>query len=218
MLPVRAPHRGRVLKLQRPRLQHRQQLLNVFAQNGRRRLDLQRLRRIHHIVRRQPVMQPARLGTNLLRNRRGKGDHVVLYFRFDLLDALDVEIAALADRLRCFHRNKAVLGEDFTRDGLHLQPGAEFAFVGPDAAHGRAGITRDQGRGLRENSSFYPAKPARPAARCFTSGLLPYHIAPNPNDAADRPPGPSMCGTRPAGWRPECHPAYQRRRAAHRPG
>ena len=53
---------------------------------------LQSLRGVDHIVRREPVVQPARLAVQALvfeglRHCRGEGDDVVLHLRLDLVDA-----------------------------------------------------------------------------------------------------------------------------------
>ena len=57
---VRAADLHRVLELERAALQHLAQRFETAQQNRRRLLQLQRLRGIHHVVRRQPVVQPAR--------------------------------------------------------------------------------------------------------------------------------------------------------------
>ena len=59
---VRAADRRCVLELQRAPLQHLLQPEDALMQQPGGSLHLQRLRRIHHIVRGQAVVQPARLG------------------------------------------------------------------------------------------------------------------------------------------------------------
>src|SRR5262249_9384450 len=107
-------------------------------------LDLESLCRIHHVIRGESVVQPPRLRANLFRNRGGKGDYVVLYFAFDFTNALDVEVAKLSNRLSGLLRNQAGFRQRETGGGFHLEPTAELVFVAPDAAHFRAGVTRDQ--------------------------------------------------------------------------
>ena len=70
---------------------------NVFAQNRGRRLQLQCLRGVHHVIRSESVVQPARFGTDLFGYRRSEGDDIVADFGFNLLNARNVNGAALAD-------------------------------------------------------------------------------------------------------------------------
>ena len=58
-------------------------------------------------------MQPARLRTDLLRDCCGEGDDVVLYLRFDVIDALQVEIAFVADGRGGLARHNAVFSQRF---------------------------------------------------------------------------------------------------------
>jgi hypothetical protein len=77
-------------------------------------------------------------------NGRGKGDHIVLNFGFDFLDAGHGEGALGGDGLCSVSGDDAVFGQNRAGSGLDLEPAAVFGFFGPDAAHGGAGIAVDQ--------------------------------------------------------------------------
>ena len=77
-----------------------------------------------------------------------EGDDVVLHFRFDLVDAGDVEFGGLAflpDFLRRLLRDDAELGHGVGRMRLDLEPDAELGFRRPDRGHRGAGVARDHG-------------------------------------------------------------------------
>ena len=88
-------------------------------------------------------MQPARRRSDLLGHRRREGNHVVLGRLLDLLDAGDVEVAALTNVARGLARDDAGVGHRLRRRGLDLQPRLVAAFVAPDSAHVRVGIAWD---------------------------------------------------------------------------
>ncbi len=144
MNAVSAADRRRVLKFTRPARQDLFEFLQAFENDPRRFFDLERLGGIHHVIGGKTVVQPARLGADLFRHRGSEGDHVVLYVSFNLVDALQFEIAALGDGLGSLLGDDSGLGEREAGGDFHLKPAAEFIFITPDAAHFRAGITRDQ--------------------------------------------------------------------------
>ena len=80
---------GRVLELLRAPLEHKRQPPQVFGDDGRCGLHLQRLRRVHNVIRREPIVQPARglRVIDLFGDRRGEGDHVMLHLGFNSLHA-----------------------------------------------------------------------------------------------------------------------------------
>ena len=57
---VRSPDLHRVLEFERARLQHRGQIVDAFENHFRSAAHQQGLRGVDDVVRRQPVMQPAR--------------------------------------------------------------------------------------------------------------------------------------------------------------
>src|ERR1700727_849772 len=92
----------------------------------------------------------------------GEGDDVVADFGFDLVDAVDGEGAAVADGVGGGLRDKAEFGESLGGCDLDGEPAAVLVFVGPDAAHGGACVTRNQSenlqmkmRELERTASFY---------------------------------------------------------------
>ena len=88
-------------------------------------------------------MQPARRGPDLLGDRGGEGNDVVLGGLLDLFDAGDVEGAALADVAGRLGGNDAGGGHRLGGGGLDEQPGLVAALVAPDPAHLRVGVARD---------------------------------------------------------------------------
>ena len=76
----------------------------------------------------------------------GEGDDVVADFGFDLLDAGDGEVAAVADGVGAGWRDEAEAGEGLRGGGFDGEPAAVLVLVGPDAAHGGACVASDHGR------------------------------------------------------------------------
>jgi len=64
----------------------------------------------------------------------GEGDDVVADLGFDLVDAGDGEVAAVADGVGGGLRDQAEAGESLGGGGLNGEPAAVLVFVGPDAA------------------------------------------------------------------------------------
>ncbi len=141
-----AAHHGRMPVLPRLPRQHRsQRLLSCHQQLGRG-AQLQRLARINHIIRGQPVMQPARLGSDTFGDGGGEGNDIMLHLRLDGLNALQAEAAAGANGARRLDRDQAQLGLYFSGGLLHFQPLPEAIFIRPDAAHLRAGVAGNHKR------------------------------------------------------------------------
>ncbi len=93
---VRAADGRRVLELDGAALEHCEQRRKPVADERRRLFDLQGLRGVDNVVRREPVVQPAGLGVQPLRFQAfcdggREGDDVVLHFGLDLLDAIGRE-------------------------------------------------------------------------------------------------------------------------------
>ena len=112
---------------------------------------MQRLRCIYHVVRGQPVVQPPRLSSEVLRVQAlgygsGEGDNVVLHFRLNLLNAGYIEARLRSNGLGRLGRNHSILGENCACSRLHFKPAAVLVLFSPDAAHRGARIAVDQGR------------------------------------------------------------------------
>ncbi len=90
-------------------------------------------------------MQPARFRADLLGDRGGEGDDIVADFRLNLLNAGDVDGAAIADGFGGLGRNDAEFRERFGGGGLDLEPHAVFILFRPDAAHLGASVAVDHG-------------------------------------------------------------------------
>ena len=82
-------------------------------------------------------------------DRGGEGDDVVADLGFDLVDAVEVEVGALADGVGGVFGNQAGFGEGFGGGDFDGEPGAEAVFVAPDAGHLGAGIAGNHVRSPR---------------------------------------------------------------------
>ena len=142
---MRAADLGRVLELPRAALQDLGQPLQVLGDDGRGLSDEQCLRGVDHIVRRESVVEPARVRTHDLGHRRGESDDVMADFRLDFLDPLQPEAGALADGLGRLPGDHAGLGQGLGGRDFHRQPGLKPVFVAPDAPHLGASVTRNHG-------------------------------------------------------------------------
>jgi len=96
---VGAADRGSVLELPGAPLQHLAKFRQVVANDGRRLLHQQRLRGVNHVIRRESIMEPARLRPYLFRYGGGEGDDVMLHFGFNLVDASNIDVALFANGL-----------------------------------------------------------------------------------------------------------------------
>ncbi len=149
MYAVRAADLHRVLEFKRPALQHFAQLLETLQQNPRSLADLQRLRRIHNVVRRHAVMEPARrFGVSGGRHGFGHGgrerDHVVPRLLFDFEDARNVERRVPAQQNGIFAGNDAQFRQRLRRRQFHFKPLLKLVLVAPDGAHFAARVTGNQ--------------------------------------------------------------------------
>ena len=78
-----------------------------------------------------PVVDEARIGTDVLGDAGGERDHVVLHLALDLGDARDVEAGARADHCERRGGNHAALGEHLADGELDAQPARVARLVGP---------------------------------------------------------------------------------------
>ena len=85
--------------------------------------------------------------TDMFRQMRQKGDHVVLGHGLDLVDAGHVEFHVLGapHGLRVFARDHAQVGLGIAGMGLDFEPDAKTGFRRPDGGHLGTGIARDHG-------------------------------------------------------------------------
>jgi hypothetical protein len=146
---VRAPDRRRVAVLLRARAERRGERVGARDEQRSRVPDLERLRRVDHVVRRHPEVDEPRLRADVLGDVGEERDHVMADLRLDLGDARGVEAGARADRARRLGGDDAALGEHLAHRHLHLEPPAETAVVGPDGRHRGAAVALDHRGWLR---------------------------------------------------------------------
>ena len=99
-------------------------------------------------------MDKARLGTDMLGKVGEKRDRLVMDLALDLADALDLEGAAFADRLRHALRDDAELLLRLAGIGLDIKLDAEIVFRLPYLRHFGAAVARDH-RGARIGDSGF---------------------------------------------------------------
>ena len=76
--------------------------------------------------------------------------HVVVGDLLALLDRLDRERGALADRRGVLRGHDALLGQRVHHGQLDLEPGVELALLGPHGAHLGAGVALDHALGVED--------------------------------------------------------------------
>jgi hypothetical protein len=142
---VSAPDHGSVLKLPRASLQNFGEALQILRNDLRRLPREQRLGGVDDIVGSKAVVEPARMRPDDFRDSGSEGDDVVAYFGFDLVDAFDAKVSALADGASRVLGDESRFGQRLSGGDFDGQPGAEAVFVAPDAGHFRAGVALDHG-------------------------------------------------------------------------
>src|ERR1041384_1310952 len=90
-------------------------------------------------------MHKARLGAVMLGEVGQKGDRLVMDLVLDLPDPLDVELAALAYRLRGAGRDDSELLLGLAGECLDFELDAEIIFRLPDRRHLRPAVAREHG-------------------------------------------------------------------------
>ena len=152
---VRAADGRRHLVFEGAALERGEQRVEIGQQNigGTHQLDVEA--GIEHVRRRHARMHVARLGSDDFGHVGQEGDDVVFDFRFDGVDAGDVELGVLAlgpDGLGSFFRDDAELSHSVGGMRLDLEPDAEFGFGRPDRHHVGTGITRNHAASPRANA------------------------------------------------------------------
>ena len=170
---VGAADHGRVFEFPGAALEHLGEALQILRDDFRGLVDQQGLRGVDYIVGSESVVEPAGVRADDFGDGRGEGDDVVADFGFDFVDALDVEVGALADGFGGVFGDESGLGEGFGGGDFDGQPGAEAVFVAPDAGHLGAGIARDHGYVLlvwTKDSKWMGAESARGRDSLTTEG------------------------------------------------
>ena len=143
--------------------------------------DEQGLRGVDDVVGGESVVEPAGMRADDFGDGGGEGDDVVADLGFDLVDALDAEVGALADGVGGVFGDEAGFGEGLGGGDFDGEPGAEAVFVAPDAGHLGAGVARDHGGVLLwvrrncglEDSKWMGGKSASGRVASRTSGNKP---------------------------------------------
>ena len=132
-----------IFVLDRAAFQRFEQGVEVRKQNVRRPRELDRKAGVEHIRRGHALVHEARLGPDMLGHARQKGDNVVLHLALDLVDAGDVERAALTQGFRGSSRDLPELLHRLGGKSFDFQPDFVSAPVGPYRRHLRPGVARD---------------------------------------------------------------------------
>ena len=122
---------------------------------------LQRQRCVDDIRRGQAEMEPSRRRSDLFCHRRRKGNHVVLGRLLDLLDARDIESAALANVRAASAGTMPAAAIASAAATSNEQPGLITTLIAPDSTHFRVCIARDHSksppRRTRRTRRYKPA-------------------------------------------------------------
>jgi hypothetical protein len=132
---VRAADLRRVLEFKRAPPQDFEQRVNFREQQIARVAQQERVGRIHHVRRREAVVDEARRLADVFSERGRERDHVVVGRLLDLIDALDREGCLRLDLFERPRRDRPHLGVDFAHGDLHVQPLLESILLRPERAH-----------------------------------------------------------------------------------
>src|SRR5258708_4045424 len=144
---VGAADLGRVLEFPRALLESMGQADDTGVDELGGLLDQQGLSGVDYVVRREAVVEPARLGADEFGDGGVEGDDVVVDFGLDFLDAFELEVGAITDGFSGLFGDPSGFGEGFGGGKFDLEPGAEAVFFAPDAADFGASVAVNQ-RGL----------------------------------------------------------------------
>ena len=136
---------------------------------------------VEHVRGGEPVVEPAPLLADRLRDHVDEGRDVVAGGPLALLDRLDRERGALAAGLRGLLRDRALRGPGVGRGQLDLQPGVHAALLGPDGADLLAGVAGDHVLILTSAAGTY--------ALMIRTASNPAFLAPSIATHADRHAG-----------------------------
>ncbi len=140
---VAAADRRRVLVFEGALFQRCQHRVEIGEQQVGGLGELHRQAGVEHVARGHPLVDEARLRPDMLGQVGQKGDDVVMRLALDLVDARDLEGAALAHRPGRALRDDAELGLRLAGQRLDLEPDAKAVLGRPDRRHLRPAVTRD---------------------------------------------------------------------------
>ena len=142
---VAAADAGRGGVLARAPGERRQQGVRVLDQQVGSLGELRGEAGVQHVRRGHAAVHEAGFVADMLGDVGEKGDHVVAGVALDLVDAPDLEGAALAQRGGDPLRHDAQGLHGLGRQGFDLQHDAKAVFRFPDGGHAGARVTRDHG-------------------------------------------------------------------------
>ena len=99
--------------------------------------------RIHHVGRRQTIVDPLTLFAKRLRNRTREGHHIVASLLLNFQNTVDVKVRLLANQSHIFLRDFPQLSPCLVSQDFHLEPSTVFIFFTPNIRHFRARVTVD---------------------------------------------------------------------------
>ncbi len=154
-------------------LQRRQQRVEIGEQDVGGLGQLHREAGVEHVARGHALVDEARLRPDMLGDVGEERDRLVMHLALDLADARDLELAALAQRLRHALGDDAELFLRLAGIGLDLELDAEIVLRLPDLGHLRAAVARDHaGDGLFALACYFPLadhSQSRPARRAYAA-------------------------------------------------
>ena len=137
-------------------------LLEALQQDRAGIAQLQCQPGVDHVARGEAVVEPACGRPDLLGNRLGERDHVVVRALLDLLGPRDVNTRVLADRRGILSRHHAKRHVRVGRSELDLQPCAKSSLVCPDGAHPRSRVAGDHSHQTSQRAGWRLQAAARP--------------------------------------------------------
>ena len=141
---VGAPDHDRVFELVGALLQNVSQARQPLPEQVVGLAHQQRGGGVEHVGAGEAVVEVAGFGAGLLGDRQSEGDEVVANFALDFRHALRRRwLGGGAQLLRGFFGDLPAFGQGVGGGQLNFQPLGQLVFVGPDAAHGRSGVTRN---------------------------------------------------------------------------
>ena len=141
---VRAADADRAAVLLRARDHRAERALEPDEEQRACIADLQRERSVEHVRRRQPVVDPAAFGAELLGDGVDERRDVVVGRELDLRHAFRRRrLRVAADRRDVGRGHGADLGPAVERGQLDVEPACQLALLRPDATHLRAGVAGD---------------------------------------------------------------------------
>src|SRR2546422_813038 len=126
----------------------------------RRSAKLHGQRAVPHVVGRQPDVDEARVGAELLLQAGEQRDHLVLHAVLDLEDAADVDARLLPDASQGVGRDAPTARVGLAHRELDTQPGRVLRLLAPDPPHAWTRVPLDHVLTLVQNLEGWKCEPA----------------------------------------------------------